>query len=84
MVAADRLGVWNYLSNNWSELRLEAAPREDLAGKMRRKIETVPAVHIANPKTVEFKCLHLPAPRPPQDPAGQPQDASAAQAVRDL
>ena len=29
--------------------------REDLAGKMRRKIETVPAVHIANPKTVEFQ-----------------------------
>ena len=33
VVAVDRLGVWNYLDNNWSELGLETAPRADLAAQ---------------------------------------------------
>lgn len=36
-------------------LTFSLCSRDDLAVKMRRKIEDVPAVHIANPKTLEFQ-----------------------------
>ena len=36
-------------------LTFSLCSRDDLAAKMRRKIEDVPAVHIANPKTLEFQ-----------------------------
>lgn len=29
--------------------------REDLADKLGRKIEDIPAVHVSNPKTLEFQ-----------------------------
>lgn len=29
--------------------------REDVADKLRHKIEDIPAVHISNPKTLEFQ-----------------------------
>ena len=36
-------------------LTFSLCSREDVAGKMRKKIEEIPAVHIANPKTLEFQ-----------------------------
>ena len=32
--------------------------RDDVANKLRKKIETSKAVHIANPKTAEFQVGH--------------------------
>lgn len=31
--------------------------RDDIADKLRQKIENIPAVHIANPKTLEFQVV---------------------------
>jgi len=36
-------------------LTFSLCSRDDLAARMRRKIEDIPAVHIANPKTLEFQ-----------------------------
>ena len=33
--------------------------RDDVAGKLRKNIEDVPAVHITNPKTPEFQVCRL-------------------------
>lgn len=30
-------------------------PKDDLAGNLLHKIEDIPAVHISNPKTLEFQ-----------------------------
>ena len=31
--------------------------KEDIGSKLRRRIEDVPAVHISNPKTLEFQVM---------------------------
>ena len=36
-------------------LTFSLCSRDDVADKMRKKIEQIPAVHIANPKTLEFQ-----------------------------
>jgi len=36
-------------------LTFSLCSRDDVATKMRKKIESIPAVHIANPKTLEFQ-----------------------------
>jgi len=36
-------------------LTFSLCSREDVAGKMRKEITAIPAVHIANPKTLEFQ-----------------------------
>ena len=36
-------------------LTFSLCSRDDVADKMRKKIEHIPAVHIANPKTLEFQ-----------------------------
>jgi hypothetical protein len=36
-------------------LTFSLCSRDDVADKMRKKIDQIPAVHIANPKTLEFQ-----------------------------
>lgn len=46
----------NIAAAGFSEvLTFALCSREDVAGKLRKKIEDVPAVHITNPKTPEFQ-----------------------------
>jgi len=49
----------NILVHSNLHLIILQCSREDIAGKLGYKIEDVPAVHISNPKTLEFQVNRL-------------------------